>query len=144
MTFGILHRSAVAVAALLGLGWAIGAASADGLDDIAKAGSLKVGVFADFPPFSSVGPDMELKGYDIDVAKILADDLKVKLDLVSVTGQNRIPYLTEHRVDLLLSVGYSAERAKVIGYTVAYAPYYIAVIGPAAVKVADKADLASK
>ena len=55
---------------------------------------LKAGVFEDFPPFSSVGGDMSLKGYDIDVAKILADALKVKLELVGVTGQNRIPYLT--------------------------------------------------
>ena len=31
-----------------------------------------------------------------------------------------------------------------IDFTAAYAPYYIAVIGPAAVKVAGKADLAGK
>ena len=67
---------------------------------------------------------------------VQTQSLKVKLNLVSITGQNRIPYLTEHRVDILLSVGYSAEREKVIDYVSAYAPYYIAVIGPAAVKVA--------
>ena len=45
-------------------------AQADGLDDIQKAGVLNVGVFADFPPFSSASADMSLKGYDIDVAQI--------------------------------------------------------------------------
>ena len=78
---------------------------------------------------------MSLKGYDIDVAQAIADALKVKLNLVTVTGQNRIPYLTEHRVDILLSVGYSEEREKVIDFAAAYAPYYIAVIGPQALKV---------
>ena len=43
-----------------------------------------------------------------------------------------------------MSVGYSDERAKVIDYAVAYAPYYIAVIGPAATAVAGPADLAGK
>ena len=136
-------RSFLPVLAMLVGGFA-GAAHADALDDIAKAGTINVGVFSDFPPFSSASADMSLKGYDIDVAKIIADALKVKLNLVSVTGQNRIPYLTEHRVDILLSVGHSAEREKVIDFTAAYAPYYIAVIGPQALKVADKADLPAR
>ncbi len=49
-------------------GLAAGPARADALDDIHKAGVLKVGVFEDFPPFASAGADMSLHGYDIDVA----------------------------------------------------------------------------
>ena len=120
------------------------AANADAIDDITKAGVLNVGVFADFPPFSSASADMTLKGYDMDVAQALADALKVKLIPVAVTGQNRIPYLTEHRVDLLMSVGYSKEREQVIDFAAAYAPYYIAVIGPKALEVKGKDDLAGK
>ena len=141
MPVPVRHAVPLALAALLALG---GAAHADGLADIQKAGTLKVGVFEDFPPFSSVGGDMSLKGYDIDVAHLLADALKVKLELVGVTGQNRIPYLTEHRADVLMSVGKNAEREKVIAFTAAYAPYYIAVIGPHAMGVKGPADLADK
>lgn len=119
-------------------------ARADAVDDITKAGTLNVGVFADFPPFSSASSDMTLKGYDVEVAQAIADALKVKLNLVGVTGQNRIPLMADHRVDLLMSVGFSKERAEVIDFAAAYAPYYIAVIGPAAMKVTDKADLADK
>jgi len=142
----IFRPALVAAAALIGVSLCFGAsaARADGLDDITKAGVLKIGVFGDFPPFSSVSTDMSLQGYDVDVAHLLADALKVKVSLVTVTGQNRIPYLTEHRVDVLLSVGQSAEREKVIDFTDAYAPYYIAVIGPKALKVEGKADLAGK
>jgi polar amino acid transport system substrate-binding protein len=119
-------------------------AHADALDDIKQAGVINVGVFADFPPFSSASADMSLKGYDIDVAQFVADSIGVDLNLVGVTGQNRIPYLNDRRVDLLMSVGYSDERAEVIDYAAAYAPYYIAVIGPAAAEVAGPEDLAGK
>jgi polar amino acid transport system substrate-binding protein len=119
-------------------------ARADELDDIVKSGVLKVGIFEDFPPFSSAGPDMKSQGYDIDVIDLLAKGLKVKPELVGITGQNRIPFLTEHKVNLLVSVGFSEERAKVIDYTDAYAPYYIAVMGPKSVAVSGPADLKGK
>jgi len=147
MTTKSALRSSLAAIVMLGgalLAMATSGAKADALDDIAKAGVLNVGVFSDFPPFSSASVDMSLKGYDMDVAQAIADALKVKLNPVSVTGQNRIPYLTEHRVDLLMSVGYSKERAEVLDYAAAYAPYYIAVIGPAALEVKAKEDLAGK
>lgn len=138
-------KSSIAALALLGASLGFTApASADAIEDIQAAGVLNVGVFSDFPPFSSASSDMSLKGYDMDVAQALADALKVKLNPVAVTGQNRIPYLNDHRVDLLMSVGYSDERAKVIDYAAAYAPYYIAVIGPAATEVKAAEDLAGK
>ncbi len=119
-------------------------AAADTLADIKKAGTINVGVFEDFPPFTSVGTDMSLHGYDVDVADAVAKALGVKPNLVAVTGQNRIPALQSHKVDILLSVGYSADRAKVIDFTAAYAPYYIAVIGPHSLAVTGPADLAGK
>ncbi len=119
------------------------AARADELANIKKAGVLSIGVFEDFPPFSSAGSDMSLHGYDIDVANALAEAMGVKLKLVGITGQNRIPYLQEHKVDLLLSVGQSPEREKVIDFTDAYAPYYIAVLAPHALAVKSAADLAN-
>src|SRR5271165_5049186 len=119
-------------------------ARADALADIKKAGVLKVGIFEDFPPFASAGSDMTLHGYDIDVANDLAKALGVKAQLVGITGQNRIPYLQEHKVDILLSVGQSPEREKVVDFTQSYAPYYIAVLGPPSVAVKSAADLAGK
>lgn len=119
-------------------------ARADELASVKQAGVLNVGVFEDFPPFASAGPDMTLHGYDIDVANALAAALGVKLKLVGITGQNRIPYLQEHKVDLLLSVGQNPEREKVIDFTDSYAPYYIALLGPKAMAITSPADLADK
>ncbi|QIG47444.1 transporter substrate-binding domain-containing protein [Nordella sp. HKS 07] len=119
-------------------------AQADVLDDVTKAGVIKIGIFEDFPPFASMGSDMKIQGYDTEVAEKLAQALGVKAELVGITGQNRIPYLTEGKVDLLLSIGFSDERAQVVGFTDPYAPYYIAVMGPKEVEVKNAADLAGK
>lgn len=119
-------------------------ASADALDDIAKDGVIQIGIFEDFPPFASLGSSLKIEGYDTETADKLAAALGVKAELVGITGQNRIPYLTEGKVDLLLSIGHSDERAQVVEFTDPYAPYYIAVMGPKEVDVKGPADLAGK
>jgi polar amino acid transport system substrate-binding protein len=47
------------------------AGRADTLDDIMKAGVIKVAVPQDFPPFGSVGSDLKPVGYDIDTANLI-------------------------------------------------------------------------
>jgi len=137
----LVQGAALAIALITGNA---GLASADALEDITKAGTVRIGLFEDFPPFASLGSDMKLQGYDVDMAEKLATALGVKPEIVGITGQNRIPYLTEKRVDILMSVGYSKEREQVIDFAAAYAPYYIAVIGPKALAVKGKEDLADK
>lgn len=118
------------------------AADADELDEIIKAGVIKIGFFEDFPPFSSAGTDLKSQGYDIDVINALAESLGVEPELIGITGQTRIPSLTEHKLNLLVSVGVSDERKKVVAFTAPYAPYSIDVMGPKALAVTGPADLA--
>ncbi|MEY3553406.1 MAG: hypothetical protein RL735_1754 [Pseudomonadota bacterium] len=121
------------------------AAKADALADIMKNKVLRVAVPQDFPPFGSVGPDMQPRGYDIDTAALIAKELGVKLELVPVSSANRLPFLQTKKVDLVISsLGKNAEREKQIDFTVAYAPFYSGVFGPASVKVAAAADLSKK
>ena len=121
------------------------AAHADTLDNITKAGVLKVAVPEDYPPFGSVGADMKPQGYDIDTAAMLAKSMNVKLELVPVNSANRIPYLQTGKVDLVISsLGKTPERDKVIDFSTAYAPYYQGVFGPADIKVTGPADLTGK
>lgn len=119
-------------------------ARADTLADIQKAGVIRIAVPQDYPPFGSVGADMQLKGYDIEVAKLVAAALKVKLQMVPVTMANKIPYLQSSKVDLVLNLGNNAERAKVIDFTQAYAPYYIGIFGPSALPLPAVTALAGK
>jgi len=149
MTQSTAHRPRRAwLAALLFsplLSLAAPAAHADALDNIARAGVLKVAVPEDYPPFGSVGPDLKPQGYDIDTAALLAKSMNVKLELVPVNSANRIPYLQTSKVDLVISsLGKTPEREKVIDFSTAYAPYYQGVFGPADLKVSGPADLTGK
>jgi len=120
-------------------------AHADALANIQKAGVIRVAIPNDFPPFGSLGPDLKLQGYDIDMANLVAKELGVKAELVPVTSTNRIPFLTTGKVDVVISsLGKNAERAKVIDFTQAYAPFPKSVYGPKDVSIKGPADLAGK
>jgi len=136
--------AAFALAGMAGLSAFAPLAHADALDTIAKSGVVRVGVFEDYPPFGSIGPDMKPQGYDIDVANLIGKALNAKVELVQVTGDNRMAYLADHKADLLLSVGQTPERAKVIDFSQPYAPYYLAVFGPKSLPVKNAGDLAGK
>jgi polar amino acid transport system substrate-binding protein len=119
-------------------------AHADALDTIQKNGVVRIGVFMDYPPFGSIGPDMKPQGYDIEMADYLGRALKAKVELVAITGENRMAYLATHKADMLLSVGQTPEREKILDFSRPYAPYYLAVFGPKSLPVKSTADLAGK
>lgn len=77
----------------------VSAAQADQLRDIENAASSALPCSPDFPPFGSVGTDLQPQGYDIDMARYLAKSMKLKLQLVPVTSANRVPYLQTDKVD---------------------------------------------
>lgn len=115
------------------------------LEDISKRGTLKVAIPTDYPPFGFVGTDLQAQGYDIDVAKYLAKQLNVKIELVPVTSANRIPYLQTQKVDLIIStLGKTAERENVIDFTIPYGPFYLGVFGSPSISVNKIEDLADK
>lgn len=120
-------------------------AMADQLQDIQQRGVLRVAVPQDFPPFGSVGTDLQPQGYDIDMAHYLADKMKVKLQLVPVTSANRVPYLQTDKVDLVISsLGKNPEREKAIAFSRAYAPFFLGVFGPKATPLKEVQGLSGK
>jgi len=120
-------------------------AKADALQDITSRGTIKVGMLVDFPPYGLMNPQNQPDGYDADVAKLLAQDLNLKLQLVPVTGPNRIPYLLSGQVDVLVaSLGITPERARSVDFSEPYAAISIGVYGTDDEKVARPEDLAGK
>lgn len=118
---------------------------AEQLNDILNAGTIKIGVPENFPPFGSVGKDFKHEGYDVDVAELLAKDLGVKLELVPITSKQRIPYLTSGKVDLVISsMGANPSRAKSIWFSSAYAPFFSAVFASKDLKITSADDLVGK
>ncbi len=137
------------VAFALGLatmaGLALQPANATSLEQIKSNGTVKIGLLVDFPPYGIMNENNEPDGYDADVAKLLAEDMGLELELVPVTGPNRIPYLLSGQVDLLVaSLGITPARAEKVDYTNPYAAITISVYGPNGAEVSEAADLSGK
>lgn len=135
---------AALAASSLALGLAMPASAAD-LAAIESAGTIKVGMLVDFPPFGIQDASGTPDGYDADVAKALAESLGVQAQIVPVTGPNRIPYLLSGQVDVLVaSLGITEERAQRVDFSAPYAGISIAVYGATGTEVAEPADLAGQ
>lgn len=123
---------------------AAAAAPVNEIETIKKNGVIRIAVPEDTPLFGTVGANGEHTGYDVDVANMLATDMGVKVELVPVSSANRIPYLTSGKVDLVISsMGIKPERAEVINFSNAYAPFFWAVYGPEDLKVSTVEDAAA-
>ncbi|MDQ7989370.1 MAG: transporter substrate-binding domain-containing protein [Candidatus Dactylopiibacterium sp.] len=138
-------RSFLAVlgcAAALALG---NAHAQSALDGIVKSKTVKIGIPTDYPPYGFVGLDLKPQGLDIDVANLIASKLGAKVELVPVVSANRIPYLQTKKVDLVVStLGKNEERAKIIDFSHAYAPFYQGVFALKETQVKAFSDLAGK
>ncbi len=120
-------------------------AADEALANILARKTIRVAVPQDYPPYGFVGTDMAPKGYDIEMAGLIATKLGVKLELVPVTGPNRVAYLQTQKADLTISsLGKTPEREKVIDYSVAYAPFFDAIFGGKAVPAKTFAELTGK
>jgi polar amino acid transport system substrate-binding protein len=136
-------KGAFGTACALAIGlFAQGEAQADKLADILSKGVVRIVVFADVPPFGSTNVNRELEGFDIDMAKLVAQALGVKLELVQATAANRIPYLLTDKADLnIAAMSVTAERARQIMYSAPYADTSLAVYGPKSLAVKSAADV---
>ena len=106
------------------------------LNEILKKGEVVIAVPEAFPPFGSVGKTGKHEGYDVDVAKLIAKDLGVKLKLVPVVSKQRIPFLETDKVDLVVStMGANPKRAKSINFSSAYAPFFSGVFSASKIKI---------
>jgi len=119
-----------------------GSAAFADLSAILKSGAVKIAVPEAFAPFGSVNSSGEHEGYDVDVAKLIAKDLGVKLKLVPVVSKQRIPFLETNRVDLVIStMGANPKRAKSINFSSAYAPFFSGAFAKTSLKIKNPADL---
>ena len=109
-------------------------ARADGfrtLDEIKASGKLVIGLFSDKKPFGYVDEYGEYQGYDVYLARRLADDLGVTLEIVSVDAPNRIEFLQSFKVDIVLAnFTYTAERAEQVDFALPYMKVALGVVSP--------------
>jgi polar amino acid transport system substrate-binding protein len=94
-------------------------ASARPLEDVLRAGELRVGVNPTLPPRALFNERNENDGFEPEVAAAIARKLGVRLTLQAVGSPERIPMVASGRIDFVMgAMSRTSERAKVIDYTV--------------------------
>lgn len=131
--------AALAVTAMLS---PFASATAQTMADLKKKGEITIGMLVDFPPYGTTNVANQPDGYDADVAKLLAKDLGVKVNILPVTGPNRIPFLLTGKVDALVaSLAITPERAKQVQFSQPYAAATIVLYAPKKSNIKSAADL---
>jgi len=97
-------------------------AHADRLDDIKKAGVLRVATFDSNPPFGFVdSKSNDIVGLDVDYARAVANKLGVKLEIQPTNPANRIAFLKSGKVDLVFAnFTITDERKKEVDFSTPY------------------------
>ena len=80
-----------------------GTASADAIADIKQRGKIIVGVKADYAPYGFLNSDGKIVGLEPDLAQDVADLLGVQLELVPVVSSNRMQFLEQGKIDLMIA-----------------------------------------
>ncbi len=100
---GKIVKGLLGASALCAFTIAAHVAQADVIDDVKAAGVLKVGVKADYKPYGYRDPSGAIIGIEPDLAKDVADKLGVKVEYVPVVSSNRMQFLEQGKIDLMIA-----------------------------------------
>jgi polar amino acid transport system substrate-binding protein len=131
----MLRRFIMAGLAAAGIIVAVHPALAQTLDKIKQRGVLVVGTKADYKPFGFRDPTGAIGGFEPDLAKDVADRLGVKLELEPVVSSNRMQFLQQGKIDLMLAtMNVTPERRQAVG--IIEPNYYASGVNVLAIKKA--------
>ena len=71
------------------------------LSDIRRRGELRVGVLYNSPPFGYLADNGEIRGYEVGLARRVAQRWGLEVTFIQVTRQTRLPLLYAGEVDML-------------------------------------------
>lgn len=95
------------------------------VEEIKKAGKIVLGTAADYPPYEFhkiINGKDEIVGFDIEIAKLIAAELEVELDIVDMKFEGLLPALVTNDIDFIVAgMVADEERAKTVDFSV---PYY--------------------
>ena len=83
--------------------------------------AIRVAVEGAYPPFSEIGPDGKIKGFDIDIANALCADLKAQCTFVQQEFDGMIPGLNARKFDMVIaSMSITEERKRSVAFSDKY------------------------
>jgi len=79
---------------------------------------IAVGIDANLPPLGTYDEKNDIAGFDVDIARALAQALGVQLEIVPVGASTRVLFLMSDKVDAVMGgMTRTAERLKVIDFS---------------------------
>ena len=115
------------------------------LDRIIKEKKIRVTAEVTAPPFGFLDRNNQPDGSEVETGRQLAKDLGVELEVVQVTGPQRIPALLAGRADVAVSsLSMTFERAKVVMFAPPHGALSIVIAGPKKTQIRGAADMAGK
>lgn len=113
----IKHLFTVAITAIVALGLVSTAyAGNERFMKVMKRGNVVVGVKADYKPWGFRDTSGKIVGMEADMAQDVADALGVNLELVAVQSSNRMQFLQQGKIDLMIAtMSDRTDRRKVVG-----------------------------
>lgn len=83
---------------------------------------IRIAVEGAYPPFSEIGPDGKIKGFDIDIANALCAQMKAECTLVQAEWDGMIPALQARKFDAIIAqMSITEERKRSVAFTNKYA-----------------------
>ncbi len=117
------------------------------IEEIQKNGTIRVGVFEDQPPFSTFKDD-KFDGFEINLANKLVEGMfenKIKIEFVPIKANDRILYLQENKVDIIIATfALTEDRKKLVNFSTPYMKVHIGVLTPKSTHVSSLNDLRDK
>lgn len=120
----------------------------DSVAQIKEKGIIRIGVFSDKPPFGYIDANGKNQGFDVEIAKEIANDLlgsPDKVEFVLTEAANRVEYLKSNKVDLVLAnFTKTPERAEVVDFAEPYMNVALGVVSPKNAPITDVKQLEGK
>jgi polar amino acid transport system substrate-binding protein len=138
--------TAILAAGALALGTGAVSAQQDTLAAIQQKKKIVVGVKNDYKPWGFLDPSGKIVGLEIDLVNDVARRLGAEVEMIPVTAANRMEFLNQGRIDLVIAtMGDTEARRKVVGMI---EPNYYAgatnVLAPKSAGLKNWADLKGK
>lgn len=94
------------------------------LAEIQEKGKIVLGTSADYPPYEfhkTIDGKDTIVGFDIEIAKAVAESLGVELEIVDMKFEGLLPALTGNKIDFIVAgMNPTEERKKSVDFSVEY------------------------
>ena len=115
------------------------------LDQVKEAGQLVIATSADFPPFEDLQGDGSFVGIEMDLAKLIADELGVELVIENMAFDSILTGVQAGKFDAgVAGISITEERQKNTLFTDPYCLAAQAIVVTAGSPIQSKADLVGK